>query len=199
MMSNFTLRRYFGEWVAEGKEGGGVRTLVTDKVELRYYLEDDTAEVRVHHLTPQQDVLTPARPAQPTKILKRGPVAKVNVYVSLVFSFLFYFIVGVIIILYFLLSTPDYCHQEQIFLIHAEYGRVEQCVFAWLRGAAHAQPGGAPWRAGAPEGPTPAGMLMMCTVNEEGQGNIEMYKYGYVDNDNIDNTHSTHTFMLVYQ
>ncbi|ROT76577.1 putative EF-hand domain-containing family member C2 [Penaeus vannamei] len=67
---------YFGEWVAEGKESGGVRTLVTDKVELRYYLEDDTAEVRVHHLTPQQDVLTPARPAQPTKILKRGPVAK---------------------------------------------------------------------------------------------------------------------------
>lgn len=108
-----TLRRYFGEWVAEGKEGGGVRTLVTDRVELRYYLEDDTAEVRVHHLTPQQDVLTPARPVQPTKILKRGPVAKVNDFVSWVFCFVLYFIVVVIItFVTFIRSSSDCCHQS---------------------------------------------------------------------------------------
>ncbi|XP_066968607.1 EF-hand domain-containing family member C2-like [Macrobrachium rosenbergii] len=55
---------------------GGVTTPVVEKVELRYYLEDDTAEVRVHHLTPHQDALTPAKPQLPTKFLKRGPVAK---------------------------------------------------------------------------------------------------------------------------
>ncbi|XP_066969255.1 uncharacterized protein [Macrobrachium rosenbergii] len=51
---------------------------VVEKVELRYYLEDDTAEVRVHHLAPHQDALTPAKPQLPKKFLKRGPVAKVN-------------------------------------------------------------------------------------------------------------------------
>lgn len=57
---------------------GGVTTPVTEKVELRYYLEDDTAEVRVHHLTPHQHALTPTPPAVPTKLLKRAPIPKVG-------------------------------------------------------------------------------------------------------------------------
>ncbi|XP_063872418.1 EF-hand domain-containing family member C2-like [Scylla paramamosain] len=68
--------RFFGEWAAEGEDVGGVTTPVTDKVELRYYLEDDTAEVRVHHLTPHQHALTPTPPAVPTKLLKRAPIPK---------------------------------------------------------------------------------------------------------------------------
>ncbi|XP_068243703.1 EF-hand domain-containing family member C2-like [Palaemon carinicauda] len=68
--------RFFGEWVDYDKNLGGLTTPVTEKVELRYYLEDDTAEVRVHHLTPHQDALTPEKPQLPTKFLKRGPVAK---------------------------------------------------------------------------------------------------------------------------
>ena len=59
---------------------GGVTTPVTEKVELRYYLEDDTGEVRVHHLTPHQHALTPTPPAVPTKLLKRAPIPKVCQY-----------------------------------------------------------------------------------------------------------------------
>ncbi|KAK7037721.1 hypothetical protein SK128_008371, partial [Halocaridina rubra] len=68
--------RFYGEWVDYDRGMGGVTTPVTEKVELRYYLEDDTAEIRVHHQTPHQDALTPAKPQLPAKLLRRGPVAK---------------------------------------------------------------------------------------------------------------------------
>ncbi|XP_071533012.1 EF-hand domain-containing family member C2-like [Panulirus ornatus] len=68
--------RFYGEWADEGRAMGGVTTPVTERVELRYYLEDDTGEVRLHQLTPHQDALTPAPPHLPLKILKRAPIPK---------------------------------------------------------------------------------------------------------------------------
>ena len=71
-----SIKRFFGEWAPSPPQSSGVTDVSTGRIELRYYLEDNTAEVRIHSRVPHH-TLTPTPPELPVKFLRRGPIHKV--------------------------------------------------------------------------------------------------------------------------